>query len=221
MRKIIIALDGFSGTGKSSTAREVAKVLGYTYIDSGAMYRAATLYFLESDVNIQDAQAVNAALDHLEITFKEERVLLNGQDVTDQIRSMKVNEHVSTVSTIPNVRKELVSQQQRMGRGKGIVMDGRDIGTVVFPDAELKIFMVADSRVRARRRQLELEEKGIFGELKVIEDNLLERDKIDSTRNESPLKRTDESVEIDTSGMSFDEQVQEIVGLAKQLIYEN
>jgi len=219
MHKITIAIDGFSGTGKSSTAKKVAGELGYTYIDSGAMYRATTLYFLEQDVSLDDASQVEHALDTLDIRFEEGHVLLNGQDVSNEIRTMRVNEHVSAVSTIAVVRHAMVAQQQKIGKGKGIVMDGRDIGTVVFPGAELKVFMTADTRIRAERRQSELAEKGIIEELNVIENNLSQRDKIDSTRSESPLRKAEDAVEIDTSNLTFADQVHKIVSLAKEKIH--
>ncbi|MFH6982028.1 (d)CMP kinase [Marinoscillum luteum] len=219
MHKITIAIDGFSGTGKSSTAKKVAGELGYTYIDSGAMYRATTLYFLEQDVSLDDASQVEHALDTLDIRFEEGHVLLNGQDVSNEIRTMRVNEHVSAVSTIAVVRHAMVAQQQKIGKGKGIVMDGRDIGTVVFPDAELKVFMTANTRIRAERRQSELAEKGIIEELNVIENNLSQRDEIDSTRSESPLRKAEDAVEIDTSNLTFADQVHKIVSLAKEKIH--
>ncbi|MEQ8581313.1 MAG: (d)CMP kinase [Marinoscillum sp.] len=219
MHKITIAIDGFSGTGKSSTAKNVADELGYTYIDSGAMYRATTLYFLRQDVSLDDASQVEHALDTLDIRFEEGHVVLNGEDVTDEIRTMRVNEHVSAVSTIAMVRHAMVAQQQKIGKGKGIVMDGRDIGTVVFPHAELKVFMTANTRIRAERRQTELAEKGIMEELNVIENNLSQRDEIDSTRSESPLRKAEDAVEIDTSNLTFADQVHKIVSLAKEKIH--
>lgn len=219
MHKITIAIDGFSGTGKSSTAKKVAGELGYTYIDSGAMYRATTLYFLEQDVSLDDVSQVEHALDTLDIRFEEGHVLLNGQDVSNEIRTMRVNEHVSAVSTIAVVRHAMVAQQQKIGKGKGIVMDGRDIGTVVFPDAELKVFMTANTRIRAERRQSELAEKGIIEELNVIENNLSQRDQIDSTRSESPLRKAEDALEIDTSNLTFADQVHKIVSLAKEKIH--
>lgn len=221
MQKIVIAIDGFSGTGKSSTAREVAKRLGYTYIDSGAMYRAATLYFIENNLTLNDREKIKSALNNIHIEFKSEKVFLNNTDVTDEIRTMKVNERVSEVSTNSDVRKAMVAQQQKMGLSRNIVMDGRDIGTVVFPQADLKIFMTANMKVRARRRQKELSEKGIYEELNVVEKNLSQRDNLDSTRSESPLRKTSESVVIDTSDLTFDDQVRKIVELANELIYEN
>lgn len=221
MRKIIIAIDGFSGTGKSSTAKAVAARLGYTYIDSGAMYRATTLHFLQNDVDLSEETSIKNALQNLEIKLTREKVLLNGVDVTNEIRTMKVNKRVSLVSTNATVRSAMVTQQQRMGDAKSIVMDGRDIGTVVFPGADLKVFMTANTTVRARRRQKELAEKGIHEDLETIEANLKERDLMDSTREESPLTKSEESVEIDTSDLTFDDQVQKIVKLAEEKIYEN
>lgn len=221
MRKIIIAIDGYSGTGKSSTAKAVASELGYLYIDSGAMYRATTLHFLEQKVDIDDKQNLLKALDTMKISLQNDKVLLNNRDVSLQIRSMEVNSKVSEVSTKPEIRKALVAQQQGMGKSGGIVMDGRDIGTVVFPQAELKIFMMADAGVRAKRRQLELAEKGINVELSSVEINLKERDKTDSERVESPLRKAEGAVEINTSKMDFQEQVRKIIQLAEKLIYEN
>lgn len=219
MKKITIAIDGFSGTGKSSTAKAVAKTLDYTYIDSGAMYRAATLFFLEKELDLDSEAEVLNHLDDLSIHFEKGHIFLNGRDVAHEIRTMRVNNNVSKVSKIAGVRKALVAQQQQIGAQKGIVMDGRDIGTVVFPDAELKIFMVASSSIRAKRRQAELSEKGIFEELNVIEDNLIERDRIDTSRETSPLHKASDAVEIDTSDLTFDAQVYKIVELAKATIH--
>lgn len=219
MEKIIIALDGFSGTGKSSTARAVANELSYLYIDSGAMYRAVTLYFLDHAIDHKDRQAVKNALDDITITFVKNQIFLNEVNVSDEIRTMRINENVSAISAIREVRKSMVAQQQRIGQSKGIVMDGRDIGTVVFPHAELKIFMTANPKVRAKRRQSELSEKGISEELSVIENNLLERDKKDSSRTESPLVKAEDAIEIDTSDLTFDDQVHKIVVLAKEVIH--
>ena len=154
--KITIAIDGFSSCGKSTLARDLAKALGYAYVDSGAMYRAVTLYFLEQGIDYHDAEAVKAALPNIKIQFKHKnnsnRTYLNGEDVEEKIRTMEVSQHVSPVAAISQVRKAMVAQQQAMGKAKGIVMDGRDIGTVVFPDAELKIFLTASEVVRSQRR---------------------------------------------------------------------
>ena len=219
MKKIVIALDGYSGTGKSSTAKEVAKALGYIYIDSGAMYRATTYYFLENQVDLADANSVENALKNISISFSGNQVILNGDDISNDIRTMRINENVSAVSAIKEVRVAMVAQQQQIGQERGIVMDGRDIGTVVFSDAELKVFMTANPDVRAERRQKELAEKGIHEELNTIKVNLLVRDKIDSSRAESPLKKADDAVEVDTSDLTFNEQVDKIVELAKGIIH--
>jgi CMP/dCMP kinase len=224
MGKIVIAIDGFSGCGKSSTAKAVAKSLGYTYIDSGAMYRAATLHFLNQSTELSDPEAVDASLNSLTITFKktegkdQQETFLNGDNVENEIRSMRVSDYVSQVSKLKAVRQELVAQQQRLGKNKGVVMDGRDIGTVVFPDAELKIFMTADLEIRSKRRQKELFSQGATIPLEKIVQNLAERDQMDSSRVESPLKKAIDAVEVDTSYMDFEDQVGQIVDLAQSKI---
>lgn len=227
MGKIVIAIDGFSGCGKSSTAKAVAKQLGYLYIDSGAMYRAATLHFLNQFLSPTNPQDVEKALKTLDISFhtnnekQVQETYLNGLNVEAEIRSMRVAQKVSEIATIASVRKELVSQQRRLGKKKGVVMDGRDIGSVVFPDAELKVFMTADLHTRAGRRQQELLEKGEIANLEEIKKNLAERDRIDSTRNESPLKKMPDAIEIDTSFLTFEEQVDRIVKEALAIISKN
>jgi CMP/dCMP kinase len=224
MGKIVIAIDGFSGCGKSSTAKAVAKTLGYTYIDSGAMYRAATLHFLNQSINLSDPEAVNESLKSLAITFEkpeekdQQETFLNGENVEHEIRSMRVSDYVSQVSKLKAVRQELVAQQQRLGKNKGVVMDGRDIGTVVFPDAELKVFMTADLQIRSERRQKELFSQGATIPLEKIVQNLADRDQIDSSREESPLKKASDAIEVDTSYMDFDDQVGQIVELAQSKI---
>jgi len=224
MSKIVIAIDGYSGCGKSSTAKAVAKGLGYIYIDSGAMYRAATLHFLDNHVVLTNPKEVQKYLDTLEISFQpnpetgNQDTFLNGLNVESEIRSMRVSDYVSEVSKIKEVREALVAQQQKMGKKKGVVMDGRDIGTVVFPEAELKVFMTADLSVRAQRRQKELLEKGELVDLDKILHNLSERDAIDSSRKESPLLKAEDAVEVDTSGLQFEDQVNQILNLAKEKI---
>lgn len=218
----MIAIDGFSGCGKSSTAKAVAKNLGYTYIDSGAMYRAATLHFLENRVALTNPKEVEKSLSDMKISFQinpetgNQETFLNGLNVERKIRSMEVSEKVSEVSKLKEVREYLVAQQQKMGRKKAIVMDGRDIGTVVFPDAELKVFMGADLNIRAERRQKELLEKGQLIPLEDIRANLEERDRIDTSRAESPLRKAEDAVFIDTSELVFEQQVDQIVSLAKE-----
>jgi CMP/dCMP kinase len=224
MGKIVIAIDGFSGCGKSSTAKAVAGRLGYTYIDSGAMYRAATLHFLNNGTVLEDPASVSAALSSLGITFKmnpynaQQETFLNEKNVENEIRNMRVSEYVSEVSTLREVRQELVNQQQQLGNGKGVVMDGRDIGTVVFPEAELKIFMTADLQVRSKRRLKELQEKGQEFPLEKIQNNLKERDELDSGREESPLRKAKDAIEVDTTFLHFDDQVNLIVELAQKKI---
>jgi len=224
MQKIVIAIDGYSGCGKSSTAKAVANVLGYTYIDSGAMYRAVTLHFLNHHVVLSNPKDVRKNLDFLEITFHanpdngKQEIYLNGLNVEDEIRTMRVSEYVSEVSKLKEVRTELVAQQQRMGKKKAVVMDGRDIGTVVFPSAEVKVFMSADLNIRSERRQKELLERGELVSLDKIVQNLAERDHIDTTRQESPLKRAEDALELDTSLLEFEDQVNQIVAFAKKKI---
>lgn len=217
---IIIAIDGFSSCGKSTLAKALAKKLDYLYGDSGAMYRAVTLYFLENLVNYHEPAEVEAALTHIQIHFErlngENTTFLNGQNVEKEIRSMRVSEHVSPVSAIPAVRRAMVRQQQRMGEQRGIVMDGRDIGTVVFPDAELKLFLTADPDVRTSRRHLELVGKGIDADWDNIRHNLLERDHIDSTRSDSPLRQAEDALVIDNTLLSETEQLERALEIAVQ-----
>lgn len=219
LRKIVIAIDGYSACGKSSTAKEVSNVLGYRYIDTGAMYRAVTLYFLEHHVALTNPKEISRALDQIHVTFKvnsrnKSETYLNGLIVEKEIRSMRVSESVSEVSAIKEVRVAMVEQQRRMGRERAVVMDGRDIGTVVFPQAELKVFMKADLLVRAFRRQKELLDRNQLVDLDDVVENILQRDHIDTTRAESPLRQAEDAVLIDTTHISFDEQVDEVVRMA-------
>jgi cytidylate kinase len=220
MEKIVIAIDGYSACGKSTTAKAVAQLLKYVYVDTGAMYRAVTVYFIDNYINITDPKQVNKALESIELEFERDPdgqdcdIFLNGINVATRIREMQVSEQVSQVSAISQVREKMVVQQRKMGKRKGVVMDGRDIGTVVFPDAELKIFMKADLNVRAARRQAELLERGHLVNLDEIKQNLVHRDKIDTTRKVSPLKQSDDAYVIDTTHMTFSEQVEEIINLA-------
>ncbi|WP_353934830.1 (d)CMP kinase [uncultured Roseivirga sp.] len=224
MAKINIAIDGLSGCGKSSTAKAVAKTLGYKFIDTGAMYRAVTLYVLNEAVDLTSKKSVVQALEQITIDFRynqesqKNETFLNGQNVEEEIRSMRVAGSVSQVAAIKEVRVAMVAQQQQMGKDKGVVMDGRDIGSVVFPEAELKLFMTASTEVRAKRRQAELREKGEEVALDEIIKNLEERDRIDSTRDESPLIKVADAIEVDTSNLLFEEQVQKVLDLALQRI---
>ncbi len=219
MRKIIVAIDGYSACGKSTTAKEVAGILGFRYIDSGAMYRAVTLFFLDNHVALTNPKEVSRALEKIRITFKvngkgKTETYLNGLMVEKEIRDMRVSEFVSQVSTLPPVRHSMVDQQRKMGKERAIVMDGRDIGTVVFPDAELKLFLTADILVRAFRRQKELLDKDELVDIDTIIDNLLKRDRIDSTRQESPLRKAPDAIELDTTFITIGEEVDEVVRLA-------
>ena len=222
MKRIIIAIDGLSACGKSTLAKGLAKSLHYAYLDSGAMYRAVTLYFIDHQIDYNEPAAVEEALRHIEIHFEriegQNRTFLNGRDVERDIREMRVSEHVSPVSAISAVRRAMVQQQQAMGKRRGIVADGRDIGTVVFPDAELKIFLVADADVRTSRRHLELAAKGIDADWNEIQQNLLERDRIDSSRADSPLRQADDAVVIDNTLLSEEQQLEKALALAKEKI---
>lgn len=218
-RKIVIAIDGYSACGKSTTAKEVANVLGYRYIDSGAMYRAVTLYFLDNHISMTNPKEIRRALDNIAISFKlnsrnSSDTFLNGLNVEKKIRSMKVSEMVSQISTLKEVREEMVNQQRKLGKEKAVVMDGRDIGTAVFPNAELKVFMTADMLVRAFRRQRELLDRDQLVDLEKVMINLRERDRIDTTRAESPLKQAPDATVIDTTFITLDEQVDEVVRMA-------
>lgn len=221
-KKIIIAVDGFSSCGKSTFAKAIAARLGYIFIDTGAMYRAVTLYALEHGAirsGIVDEEAVCRLLDQIAITFRfnpargASDIYVNGDLVEGKIRTIEVSNCVSQVSAIPAVRKKLVAMQQEMGRRRGMVMDGRDIGTVVFPDAELKLFMTADPAVRARRRYDELTAKGQQVTLEEIERNVRERDKADMSRAISPLRQADDAIVLDNSRMTVDEQMEWFVRL--------
>lgn len=224
-RKIIIAIDGHSSCGKSTLAKTLARLLGYIYIDSGAMYRAVTLYAIRNGwiINgIPDKEKIIAGLNDVKITFtwdeqaEKNTTCLNGENIEEEIRRMEVSQNVSPVSTIPEVRFEMVKQQRENGMNKGIVMDGRDIGTVVFPDAELKIFMTASPQVRAQRRYQELREKGQDVNFEDILHNVEERDKIDSGRKISPLRKADDALVLDNSFMNRDEQLQWALEKVKQ-----
>lgn len=219
LSKIVIAIDGYSACGKSTTAKEVAKILGYRYIDSGAMYRAVTLYFLDHHVALTNPKEVHRALQQINISFNVNakgitETFLNGLSVEDEIRQLRVSEQVSPVSAIKEVREAMVAQQRKLGKEKGMVMDGRDIGTVVFPQAELKVFMTADMLVRAFRRQQEWLEQDRLVDLDEVIENIKKRDLIDTTRAESPLRQAEDAIVIDTTHITIDEQVDEVVRLA-------
>lgn len=202
-----IAIDGYSSCGKSTLAKALAKQLGFTYVDTGAMYRAVTLYFLKSNINPNNQNAIKSALKTINIELHGSKVFLNGEDVSDEIRKMPVVKMVSKVSAIKEIRQALVHQQQEMGKTTDLVMDGRDIGTTVFPNAKLKLFMTADPTVRAARRHLELSLKGEQHTLDEIYESLKERDLLDTTRTESPLKQAVDAIILDNSHLSPTEQL--------------
>lgn len=216
MKKITIAIDGFSSCGKSTMAKDLAKDIGYVYVDTGAMYRAVTLYALRNGLFHADGtiltRELEARMPYICISFKLNpqsglpETYLNNELVEQEIRSLEVSNHVSPIAALPFVRKALVAQQQQMGREKGIVMDGRDVGTTIFPDAELKIFVTASAEVRARRRFDELNAKGMPAKLDDILKNVEERDYIDSHREISPLRKADDAIELDNSHLTIAEQ---------------
>ncbi|MEQ8707086.1 MAG: (d)CMP kinase [Phaeodactylibacter sp.] len=217
MKKIIIAIDGYSSCGKSTLAKSLAARFGYTYIDSGAMYRAVTLYLLNQGVKVEESLSVSEALKAINIRFApNNHTLLNGEDVEQEIRQMAVSNYVSEVAAVPEVRRAMVSQQQQMGAEKGLVMDGRDIGTVVFPKAELKIFLTADPDIRAKRRYEELLHKRQDASLQEVKANLAHRDHIDSTREDSPLRKAADAIIIDNTLLNREEQLERAIFLAQQ-----
>lgn len=213
MRKnLVIAIDGYSSCGKSTLAKALAKKLGFIYIDSGAMYRAVTLYFIRNNVDINNPEAVATALLNIELNFHSRdynsHITLNGEEVSEEIRQMQVSGYVSEVSANKQVRVEMVRQQQRMGKSKNIVMDGRDIGTAVFEDAQIKLFMTADPKIRAERRFKELQSKGdTQTTLEEVFENLAHRDYADTTRKESPLVRADDAIILDNTELTPEEQL--------------
>ncbi|MGP1420612.1 MAG: (d)CMP kinase [Tannerella sp.] len=215
MRTIIVAVDGFSSCGKSTMARDLARAVGYAYIDTGAMYRAVTLYAIHQGFFHGDTlneAALQQAMDNIEISFRPNpetgvsETFLNGEPVEAEIRGMEVSNRVSRIATLGFVRRALVSKQQAMGEAKGIVMDGRDIGTVVFPQAELKIFVTASAEIRAQRRVKEMSEKGESVSFDEVLNNVQERDRLDMTRAESPLRKADDAIELDNTHMTIAEQ---------------
>jgi cytidylate kinase len=226
LKKITIAIDGYSSTGKSTVAKQLADYLGYIYVDTGAMYRAVALYALENKLLSEthfDKDALINSLSNISLEFKKEKnakveIYLNGKNVEKEIRTMYVSDFVSPVATISEVRKKLVAIQHQMGIEKEIVMDGRDIGTVVFPDAELKIFMSANAEVRARRRYNELKEKGDDITFEEVLKNVQKRDLMDTTREDSPLVKAKDAIEIDNSEINQEDQFHIILQLAKDRI---
>ncbi|PJR04950.1 (d)CMP kinase [Avrilella dinanensis] len=225
MKKITIAIDGYSSTGKSTLAKHLAKALNYVYVDTGAMYRAVTLFAIQQKIITENSFAIQKLIDKLpdisltfhfnpDLGFAE--MYLNNINVEREIRSMEVSKFVSKIAAVSEVRSKLVQQQQLYGTEKGVVMDGRDIGTVVFPDAELKIFMTASTEIRAKRRFLELQEKGQEVTYDEVLKNVQERDEIDTTRKDSPLVKADDAIVIDNSELTKEQQFEQILNLAQQ-----
>jgi cytidylate kinase len=218
--KMIIAIDGPAGSGKSTISKLVAKDLDLIYLDTGAMYRLVTLKALKMgilDENLENLDKINELLDNLEIDIREDGFYLDGVDVSEEIRKPIVSENVSKIAAIKEVRIKMVDLQRAFSKAKNVILDGRDIGTVVFPNADLKVFLVADARERANRRYKELTEKGENVSLEEIYQNILMRDKIDSTREEAPLKKAEDAVEVDTTSKNIDEVKEEILNLYKKL----
>jgi cytidylate kinase len=224
-KNIVVAIDGYSSCGKSTLAKALAKKLHFVYVDSGAMYRAVTLYFLRNLVDITSEKAVAEALENIHLDFHardyETHITLNGEEVSNEIRDMKISELVSPVSALKKVRTEMVKQQQRMGKTANIVMDGRDIGTTVFPDASLKIFMTADPKVRAERRFKEMIAKGDSISLEEVFENLAHRDFLDTTRTESPLKRAEDAIILDNTELTPEEQLSFALNQVQPFLQKN
>jgi cytidylate kinase len=228
-KRITIAVDGYSSCGKSTIAKALAAKLNYSYVDTGAMYRAVTLFALNNgliDGKHLDSQGLIEALDDIQIEFiynpelHYAEILLNGENVEQFIRTMEVNDWVSQVSAVPEVRRQMVLIQQKLGKEKGVVMDGRDIGTTVFPDAELKLFMTADIQIRTQRRIDELINKKIAAGFDEVKTNLLQRDHDDINRSESPLRKADDAIIIDNSNLTREDQLQKALLLVDQILYK-
>jgi cytidylate kinase len=218
---MVIAIDGPAGSGKSTTAKNVAEKLGFIHINTGAMYRGISLKCIQEDVNMEDAAQLNHLLTHTKFEFAaegESALLMDGVDISAEITSVEVTDFVSQVSAISEVREKLVQYQRKMAEGLNVVLEGRDIGTVVFPNADHKFFLVADIHERARRRKKEMEAKGEVVSLEELTEEMLERDRKDSTRKHSPLKKAEDAVEIDTTGISIEEQVNRIVEIVNKTI---
>ena len=226
-KKIIVAIDGFSSSGKSTMAKELAKRTGYIYVDSGAMYRAVTLYALRNGLAVEgkgvDAEGLAAHLPDIHIEFRKDEAgnqhtFMNGEDVEHEIRDLEVSNMVSPVAVLHDVRQHLVKLQQAYGKKRGIVMDGRDIGTTVFPDAEMKIFVEASVEVRAHRRLLEMQREGLPATYEEVMENLTTRDRIDSTRAESPLRKADDAIVFYNNERPIDEQMEILLGIFKEKV---
>ena len=210
MKEFIVTVDGPAGSGKSTIAKIIAKKYGFTYLDTGAMYRMIALYALKNSIDLQDSKAIETMLKNTKLDIVGNQFFLNGKDVSDEIRTPRVSAIVSPVSAIKEVRVKLVDLQKEISKGKSVILDGRDIGTVVFPNGDVKIYLVASPEERAKRRLKEYEEKGVEADYESVLTSIKERDFIDSTRKESPLKKAEDAHEIDSSTMSIDEVVEVI-----------
>lgn len=211
IKNIVVAIDGYSSCGKSTLAKALAKKLHFIYVDSGAMYRAVTLYFLRNDTDLKNHNLIIEALEHIDLNFHsrdyQSHILLNGEEVSEEIRQMPVSENVSLIASIKEVRKAMVRKQQKMGKSKNMIMDGRDIGTTVFPNAQVKLFMTADPKIRAERRYNELKAKGENVSLEEIFDNIAHRDFLDTTREESPLMRAEDAIILENTNLTEEQQL--------------
>ncbi|MCX3067845.1 MAG: (d)CMP kinase [Cetobacterium sp.] len=218
MKNYIIALDGPAGSGKSTIAKVIAKNFGLTYLDTGAMYRMVALYILENNIDFNNVADVENILNNIKVDIIDDKFILNGKDVSLEIRTPEVTKIVSPVSAIKAVRVKLVDLQREISKGKKVILDGRDIGTVVFPNADLKVFLVASPEERAKRRVKDYASKGITEDFETVLKDILERDHTDSTRKESPLKKAEDAIEVDTSFLNIEESVQAISNLIKEKI---
>lgn len=205
MKNIIVAIDGPAGSGKSTIAKIIADRYSFTYIDTGAMYRMITLYCLDNDIDFEDELAIKNVLDNISLDMQGDKFFLNNKEVTKEIRETRVNENVSKIASIRIVRENLVNLQRKISQGKNVILDGRDIGTVVFPDAQIKIYLIASPEERANRRHRELIQKGTEISYDEVLNSIKERDYIDSTRKESPLMKADDAIELDSTGLKIDE----------------
>ncbi|MBN1467934.1 MAG: (d)CMP kinase [Fusobacteriaceae bacterium] len=217
MKDFIVAIDGPAGSGKSTISKIVAKKKGFTYLDTGAMYRMVTLATIKKNVNVENKEEIVDLLKNIKLNIEKDKFYLGNEDVSEEIRGVEVTSNVSKVAAIKEVREELVRLQREISQGKNVILDGRDIGTVVFPNAQLKVFLVASSEERAKRRVKEFESKGINISYQEVLDEIIKRDKMDSTREESPLLQAEDAVLVDTSSMSIDEVSNKIVELVDNL----
>lgn len=217
MKDLIVAVDGPAGSGKSTISKKIANKLNLTYLDTGAMYRMITYYVIKNNVDIENKNRLEEILDSLKLDIKEDRFFLNEQDISDEIRGVEVTNNVSKVAAVKIIREKLVDLQRSISRGKKVILDGRDIGTVVFPNADIKIFLIASASERAKRRLKDFQEKGIEHSYEEVLEEIIKRDKMDSERKESPLKKAEDAVEIDTSSMTIEEVSNTIIDLIKNI----